>query len=123
MRAAYWDKADSGADVTGNAISASWGGKTGINLTGAFSGEDSAGDPSNIYLKLGLKTGDGSAYAVDYSETTDKGLGDANSISVAWVKNVMKGVEVYASYRIESLDNVAGADDITAFIGGARVKF
>ena len=123
VRAAYWDEADSGADVTGNAISASWGGKTGINLTGAFSGDDSAGDPSNIYLKLGLKTGDGSAYAVAYSETTDLGAGDANSISVAWVKNVMKGVEVYASYRIESLDNVPLEDDITAFIGGARVKF
>jgi len=126
VRAAYWDRADSStalADVTGNAISASWGGKTGINLTGSIGGDDSAGDPSNIYLKLGLKTGDGSAYAVDYSETTDKGAGDANSISVAWVKNVMKGVEVYASYRIESLDNVPSADDITAFIGGARVKF
>ncbi len=123
VKAAYWDKADSGGDVTGNAISASWGGKTGINLTGAFSGDDSAGDPENIYLKLGFKTGDGSAYAVDYSETTDLGAGDANSISVAWVKNVMKGVQVYASYRIESLDNVPGADDITAFIGGARVKF
>jgi len=123
VRAAYWDEADSGGDVTGNAISASWGGKTGINLTGAFSGDDSAGDPENIYLKLGFKTGDGSAYGVDYSETTDLGAGDANSISVAWVKNVMKGVQVYASYRIESLDNVSGADDITALIGGARVKF
>ena len=126
VRAAYWDIADSSptlTDVTGNAISASWGGKTGINLTGAFSGDDRTGDPENIYLKLGFKTGDGSAYAVDFSETTDLGAGDANSISLAWVKNVMKGVEVYASYRIESLDNVPGADDITAFIGGARVKF
>jgi hypothetical protein len=30
---------------------------------------------------------------------------------------------VYASYRIESLDDVAGEDDITALTGGARVKF
>ena len=127
VRAAYWDRADSSsgalADVTGNAISASWGGKTGINLTGSFSGDDRTGDPENIYLKLGFKTGDGSAYGVDYSETTDLGAGDGNSISVAWVKNVMKGVQVYASYRIESLDNVVGEDDITALIGGARVKF
>jgi len=35
----------------------------------------------------------------------------------------MKGVETYVSYRIESLDNVAGEDDITALIGGTRVKF
>jgi hypothetical protein len=35
----------------------------------------------------------------------------------------MAGVEIYASYRVESLDDVDGEDDINAFIGGARVKF
>ena len=122
IRAGYWDKADSGGDVTGNAISASWGGGTGLNLTGAIGGDDSGNDPSNIYLKVGFKTGD-SAYAVDFSETTDLAAGDASAISLAWVNNLMKGVETYVSYRIESLDNVAGEDDITALIGGARVKF
>jgi len=122
IRAGYWDKADSGADVTGSAISASWSGETGLNLTGAIGGDDSGNDPGNIYLKVGFKTGD-SAYAVDFSETTDLAAGDASAISLAWVNNLMKGVETYVSYRIESLDNVAGEDDITALIGGARVKF
>ena len=35
----------------------------------------------------------------------------------------MQGVEIYASYRVESLDDVAGEDDVSAIIGGARVKF
>ena len=122
VRAGYWNEEDSGTGVSGAAISASWGEETGLNFTGSFAGDDSAGDPNNIYLKVGFKTG-GSAYAVDFSETTDAGPGDASAISLAWAKNVMKGVEVYASYRIESFDNVAGADDITALIGGARVKF
>jgi len=122
IRAGYWDQADSGTGVTGNAVSASWGGGTGLNLTGAIGGDDSANDPGNIYLKVGFKTGD-SAYAIDFSETTDKIASDASAISLAWVNNLMKGVETYVSYRIESLDDVAGADDITALIGGARVKF
>jgi len=87
-----------------------------LNMIGAF-----LGNP--YFLILSRKVLGGSAYAVDFSETTDRGPGDAGAISVAWAKNVIKGVEVYASFRIESLDNVAGADDITALIGGARVKF
>ena len=122
IRAGFWDEADSGGDVTGNAISASWGGVTGLNLTGAIGGDDSGVDPSNVYLKIGFKNGD-SAYALDFSETTDLAAGDASAISVAWVNNLMKGVETYVSYRIESLDNVALEDDVTALIGGARVKF
>ncbi len=122
IRAGVWDAADSGGDVAGNAISASWEGSTGLNLTGAIGGDDSAGDPSNTYLKVGFKNGN-SAYAVDWSETTDKAAGDASAISLAWVNNIMDGVELYASYRIESLDNVPGEDDVTALIGGARVKF
>jgi hypothetical protein len=122
IRAGVWDGVE-GAGNSGFAVSASWGEETGLNLTGAYSGDDGAGDPNNIYLKVGFKTG-GSAYAVDFSETTDRGTADASAISVAWAKNVMKGVEVYASFRIESLDdNLPGADDITALIGGARVKF
>ena len=122
IRAALWDAADSGANVAGSAISASWDSGSGLNLTGAFSGDDSGNDPANIYLKAGYKMGN-SAYGIDFSETTDKAAGDASSISVAWVNNVMKGVQAYVSYRIESLDNVAGEDDVTALVAGARVKF
>jgi hypothetical protein len=63
------------------------------------------------------------SFGVDWSETTDKAAGDGDSVSVAWVNQLMAGVEIYASYRVESLDDVDGEDDIDAFIGGARVKF
>jgi hypothetical protein len=63
------------------------------------------------------------SFGLDWSETTDKAAGDGSSASVAWVNQLMAGVEIYASYRIESLDDVSGEDDINAFIGGARVKF
>ena len=126
VRVAWWDGQSSNDDVSGAAISASWEAENGINLTGAYSGtdasDDGADDPTNIYLKLGYKTGK-SAYGIDWSETQDLGPGDASSVSLAWVYMPIAGVEVYASYRVESLDDVDGEDDIDALIGGARVKF
>ena len=117
-----WDEQDSGAGRSGNAISASWLGDSGFNVTAATGGDDRDGDPRNTYLKLGYKSGD-HAYAIDWSETTDLGPGDASSYSVAWVGLMMQGVELYATYRVESLDKVANADDISALAGGARIKF
>ena len=123
VKIGFWDSGDSTTtSISGEAISASWVAASGLNLTGAYSGDDSTGDPSNIYFKVGFKKGD-SAYAIDFSETSDRASADASAISVAWVTKVMKGIEAYASYRVESLDNVVGADDVTALIGGARVKF
>ncbi len=122
IKVGVWDEADSGDDVQGQAVSASWLAGGGFNLTGSFGTEDSDGDPENMYFKVGYRAGD-HAYGVDWSETTDKAAGDANSVSVAWVGNLMDGFQVYASYRVESLDDVAGEDDITALVGGARLKF
>jgi predicted porin len=129
FKVGFWDEQDSddgipgSADgIAGSAVSASWGGDAGLNLSGAYGSDDRDGDPSNLYLKVGFKMGD-NAFGVDWSETTDLGPGDADSISVAWVGSMMQGVEIYASYRIESLDGVAGADDIDALVGGMRVKF
>jgi len=122
VKIGLWDEQDSSGGASGNAISASWLSDRGLNLTGAFGGNDSDGDPSNVYFKLGYRSGD-SAYAVDWSETSDKAPGDASSVSLAWVYNLMKGIQTYASYRVESLDDVAGEDDITALVGGARIKF
>ena len=122
VRAGVWDTADSGGDVAGYAISASWMHSSGFNLTGSHGGDDRDGDPSNIYFKVGYRTGS-SAFGVDWSETTDLAAGDASSVSVAWVEDVMDGVQVFAAYRVDSLDDVAGEDDITALTGGARVKF
>jgi len=126
VRVAWWDEASSGDGDRGAAISASWEAENGINLTGAYSGtdasDDGADDPTNIYLKLGYKTGK-SSYGIDWSETQDLGPGDASSVSLAWVYQAMAGIEVYASYRVESIDDVDDEDDIDALIGGARVKF
>ena len=122
VRVGIWDAADSGNDVSGQAISASWMGDSGFNLTGSFGGDDRDGDPSNVYFKIGFRSGD-SAYALDWGETSDLAAGDASAVSVAWVRDVMQGVQVFATYRIDSLDGVSGEDDVTALAGGARVKF
>ena len=126
VRVAWWDEASSRDGDRGAAVSASWEAENGINLTGAYSGtdasDDGADDPRNIYLKLGYKTGK-SAYGIDWSETQDLGAGDASSASVAWVYQAMAGIEVYASYRVEMLDDVDDEDYIDAVIAGARVKF
>ena len=117
-----WDAADSGDDLSGYAVSASWVNASGLSLTGAYSGDDRDGDPTNIYFKVGFRKGS-SAFGVDWSETSDLAAGDGSSMSVAWVKDVMQGVQVFAAYRIDSLDDVSGEDDIFALAGGARVKF
>jgi Gram-negative porin len=123
VRIAAWDTNDSTDDsITGYAISGTWMAQSGFNLTGSYAGNDSDGDPDNTYVKAGYKTGNNS-FAVDWSETTDKAAGDGSSVSVAWVNQLIAGVEIYASYRVESLDDVSGEDDIDALIGGARVKF
>jgi predicted porin len=127
FRVAAWDTNDSTDDsITGYAISGTWIAENGINLTAEYSGndsdDDSADDPTNLYAKLGYKTGK-SSYGIDWSETQDLGPGDGSSVSLAWVYVPMSGVEVYASYRVESIDNVDDDDDIDAVIGGARVKF
>jgi hypothetical protein len=117
-----WDENDSGTGNMGQGTSISWLGDSGFNVSAALSGDDRSGDPSNVYLKLGYKKGD-HAFAIDASETTDLGIGDASSYSIAWVGLMLQGVELYATYRVESLDNVANAEDITALAGGARIKF
>jgi len=122
VKVGLWDEGDSGGEDSGYAVSASWEIDRGINLTGAYGGDDGPGDPTNLYLKVGIKSGD-SAYALDWSETQDLGPGDASSASLAWVLNLMQGVQTYVSYRVESIDGVADDDDVDALIGGARIKF
>ena len=118
----FWDENDSGGGDAGHAVSASWADTGGLSLTGAYGTEDSDGDPDNLYLKLGYREGE-HAFAVDWSETSDLGPGDADSISIAWVGTMIQGVEFYATYRIEDLDGVNDADKIRALAGGARIKF
>ena len=117
-----WDENDSGGGYAGNAISASWVLDSGFNLTASYGGDDRDGDPTNIYFKAGYKQGD-HVFAIDWGETSDLGPGDADSWSVAWVGTMLQGVELYATYRVESLDGVDDADDIDALAGGVRIKF
>ena len=127
IRTAVWNTNDSTEDsITGYAISGTWLLESGFNFTGEYSGNDDddgdSDEPTHIYVKAGYKTGN-NAFGLDWAETSDLGAGDSNSVSVAWVNQLMAGIEIYASYRIESLDDVDGEDDIDALIGGARIKF
>ena len=122
LKVGLWDANDSGSEASGQAVSASWIDASGLSLTGSFAGDDSDGDPSNIYFKVGYRTGD-SAFGFDWSETRDRAAGDASSFSLAWVLDVMQGIQSYVSYRVESLDDVPGEDNVSALVGGARVKF
>jgi predicted porin len=117
-----WDENDSGLGYKGFGTSASWLGDSGFNVSASMGGDDRDGDPRNVYLKLGYKHGN-HAFGIDASETRDLEPADATSYSIAWVGLMLQGVELYATYRVESLDNVAGAEDITALAGGARIKF
>ena len=121
IMAGTWDENDSGEGLKGGAVSATWVADSGFNLSGAYGEDDRSGDPSNVYLKVGYIMGD-HAFAIDWGETRDFGAGDASSYSIAWVGSMTQGVELYASYRVESLD-VSGAHDIDALAGGMRVKF
>lgn len=127
VRIAFWDESDSRTPEgrKGQAVSATWMTDGGLSLTGSYGSDDrNNDDPTNIYVKAGYKMGK-HALGIDFGQTSDlAGSGvDASSISLAWVNNIMKGVQVYASYRMESLDDVPGEDDVTALIVGSRVKF
>lgn len=122
IRVGVWDANDSGNEAAGQAVSASWIDTSGLSLTASVAGDDSDGDPSNIYIKVGYRTGD-SAFGFDWSETRDLAAGDASSYSLAWVLDIMQGIQGYVSYRVESLDDVSGEDNVSALVGGARVKF
>jgi hypothetical protein len=117
-----WNENDSGLGYKGFGTSATWLGDSGFNVSGSIGGDNRDGDPRNVYLKLGYKQGD-HAFGIDASETRDLEPANASSYSIAWVGLMMQGVELYATYRVESIDNVANAEDITALAGGARIKF
>jgi hypothetical protein len=116
-----WDENDSGLGLKGLGASVSWLGDSGFNVSASLGGDDRDGDPRNAYLKLGYRKGN-HAFAIDASETRDLGPADAGSYSIAWVGLMLQGVELYATYRVEKLDE-DGADDVTALAAGTRIKF
>ncbi|ALS33939.1 hypothetical protein PTRA_a2899 [Pseudoalteromonas translucida KMM 520] len=107
---------------------------TGLNLTlsGGMLERENQDNPSNLFAKFGLirnYTSYGqTAFSLDY--TRSKHLPNEGSESTAYglstVQQLNKfGTEVYASYRIYSLDLDMGNDvnDIQVLSVGARVKF
>ena len=114
--------------------SISWLLPMGLNFTGSYgiryleSDEVAPGkeDPTTYYLKVGYKTGI-HAMSVEYGMTEDLAVnGDKSSNwGAAYVINPWKPVELYASYRIYSLDaeNVNDPEDFQQVMVGTRVKF
>ncbi len=114
--------------------SVSWLLPMGLNFTGAYgmrnleSDEVAPGkeDPTSYYFKVGYKTGIHAA-SVEYGMTEDLDTnGDKSShYGVAYVINPWKPVELYASYRIYSLDvdTIDDPEDIQQVMAGTRIKF
>ncbi len=126
------DGATAGVDLNYTQLSGSvsWLAPFGLNITAAY-GEryldiDNREDPINYYFKVGYKKAI-HAVSVEYGLTEDLDTnGDKSShYGVAYVINPWKPVELYASYRIYSLDvdTVDDPEDIQQAMVGTRVKF
>ncbi len=94
----------------------------GLNFTLSYSEQEQVGDDAeNLYAKIGYKTGK-HALSLDYGITEELGADDSESLGVAYVYNVVSGVELWATYRTYETD-VNGDDDVDGFAVGSRVKF
>lgn len=128
----YVDSGDmsslTGTDYTQFGGSVSYIHPSGLSLTVAYGERDQTDytDSENLYVKLGYKFGK-HAFGVEYGQTNDLNLdGDEfRNYGVGYVYNLIKGVELYAGYRIQTLDRDTGSDleDISLAGVGARVKF
>jgi hypothetical protein len=103
---------------------------SGISMTLAygnrFDRDGNADAARTYYAKLGFARGKHAA-SVDYGRTDDLDEnGDkAATVGVGYVFNPWKSVELYAVWRIHSLDrdSISNPDDIDAVMTGGRVKF
>jgi hypothetical protein len=113
--------------------SISWLHGSGINLTYAYTKRDNpvaAGAASREstfnYFKVGFKRGQ-HAVAVDYAMGDDfTNVGDeAKMVGIGYVWSPVRWLEVWASYKVHSLDStVLGAvEDITIGTIGTRIRF
>lgn len=110
--------------------SVSWLSAGGWNVTVAAGNreEDISGgvDSDNMYIKLGKKTGPHSV-AIEFGGTDDLAANgdESENVGVGYVYKANKSVELYVAGRVYSLDRKVGVDgdDITAIMGGTRVKF
>ncbi|MDH3593326.1 MAG: alanine-zipper protein [Rhodospirillales bacterium] len=106
---------------------------TGLNFTVSGGVRDQDGDdPSNVYAKAGwianlFSFGD-TAFGADYTRSTNfpTGSDDGYSIGLAAVQQIDDfGTELYAQYRLYSLDRDGNpsVEDLNVGTVGARVKF
>jgi predicted porin len=105
---------------------------SGLNLTVSYGTKklDDRGsrdnDPINYYVKLGYKMGK-HAISAEYGDTEDlKADGDSSTNwGLGYVYNIYDGIELFAGYRIYSLDRDSGPDIDSIQVGmlGTRVKF
>jgi len=112
--------------------SVSWLHGSGINLTASYSNRDNpaaAGatvrDSTFTYVKVGYKFGQ-HAIAVDYGMGDDFiAVGDeATMYGIGYVWNPIRWLELYAAYKIHSVDRTAGSlEDVTIGTVGTRIRF
>ena len=107
---------------------------TGLNLTlsGGMLDQDDGGDSTNLYAKAGwiasLFPFGNTAFGVDYTWSTNfpTGSDDGYSFGTAAVQEINDyGTDIYAQYRLYSLDRDDAPDVQDIHVGtiGARVKF
>ena len=106
---------------------------TGLNFTISGGVQDQDGDdPTNLYAKAGWIAGlfsfGDTAFGADYTRSTNfpTGSDDGYSFGVAAVQEIEDfGTEIYAQYRLYSLDRDGSpsVQDISVGTVGARVKF
>jgi Gram-negative porin len=120
----YSKEEDTDDEVIGGSVS--WLHPSGLNLTYTHTTRDLAGrDGKFDYIKLGYKFGQ-HALSIDYGIGQDQGISgdEANVYGIGYVFTPIAWAEVFALYKVHSLDRPAlSLEDITFFMVGSRVKF
>lgn len=124
-----WSKEDGAAGAIDDETfggSVSWLHSSGLNLTYAHTTRDLPGREGKFdYIKLGYKFGKHAA-SVDYGIGQDQDMGgdEAKVYGIGYVFTPIAWAEVFALYKIHSLDRPGvGLDDINFFMLGSRIKF
>jgi hypothetical protein len=130
-----WSRKDGTSTTTEDEYiggSVSWLHTSGFNLTYSYSNRDqpvalgaAARDSTWNYIKAGFKWGQ-HAIAVDYAMGEDfANLGDeATMYGVGYVWNPIRWLELYAAYKVHSLDQTAGSlEDVKIGHIGTRIRF
>jgi hypothetical protein len=132
--AAGWSEKDGLATLAKDEYiggSVSWLAGFGLNVTLSYSKRDTpvtlttTRDSTFMYGKVGYKFGQ-HAIAVDYAMGDDfAAIGDeAKMMGIGYVWNPIRWLELYAGYKVHSLDRAVGSfDDVKIGHVGTRVRF